>query len=74
MSLKDSYTAGVRRAAVPLAGRLVSGGRVTPNALTLGGLVLNVATVPLILSGHFIWAAAVANRETRRLYPAAGAP
>jgi CDP-diacylglycerol--glycerol-3-phosphate 3-phosphatidyltransferase len=59
VSLKDSYTAGVRRAAVPLAGRLVSSGHVTPNALTLGGLVLNVATVPLILSGHFIVAAVV---------------
>ena len=56
MSLKDSYTTGVRQAVVPLAGRLVSGGRVTPNALTLGGLVLNVATVPLILTGHFVWA------------------
>ena len=59
VSLKDSYTTGVRRAVVPLAGRLVSGGHVTPNALTLAGLVLNVATVPLILSGHFIWAAVV---------------
>ena len=59
MSFKDTYTDGVRQAVVPLAGRLVSGGRVTPNALTLGGLVLNVATVPLILTGHFIWAAVV---------------
>jgi CDP-diacylglycerol---glycerol-3-phosphate 3-phosphatidyltransferase len=59
VSLKDSYTVGVRRAVVPLAGRLVTGGRVTPNGLTVGGLVLNVATVPLILSGHFIWAAVV---------------
>ena len=59
VSLKDSYTDGVRQAVVPLAGRLVSGGHVTPNALTVAGLVLNVATVPLILSGHFIWAAVV---------------
>jgi CDP-diacylglycerol--glycerol-3-phosphate 3-phosphatidyltransferase len=59
VSLKDSYTAGVRRAIVPFAGRLVSSGRVTPNALTVGGLVLNVATVPFILTGHFVVAAIV---------------
>jgi CDP-diacylglycerol--glycerol-3-phosphate 3-phosphatidyltransferase len=59
VSLKDSYTTGVRQAVVPLAGRLVNGGHVTPNTLTVGGLVLNVATVPLILSGHFIVAAVV---------------
>ena len=59
MSLKDSYTMGVRQAVVPLAGRLASGGHITPNALTVGGLVLNVATVPLILTGHFIVAAIV---------------
>ena len=59
MSLKDSYTAGVRQAVVPLAGRIVNGGHVTPNALTVGGLVLNVVAVPLILSGHFIIAAVV---------------
>ena len=58
MTLKDTYTAGVRQAVVPLAGRLVNG-HVTPNALTLAGLVLNVATVPLILSGHFIPAGVV---------------
>jgi CDP-diacylglycerol--glycerol-3-phosphate 3-phosphatidyltransferase len=59
VSLKDSYTTGVRQAVVPLAERLVNGGHVTPNTLTVSGLVLNVATVPLILSGHFIVAAVV---------------
>ena len=59
MSFKDTYTDGVRQAVEPLAGRLVNGGHVTPNTLTLAGLVLNVATVPLILSGHFIVAAVV---------------
>jgi hypothetical protein len=52
VSLKDSSTAGVRQAVVPLAGGLVNGGRVTPNALTVAGFVLNVATVPLIPSGR----------------------
>jgi hypothetical protein len=52
VSLKGSCTAGLRQAVVPLAGRLVSSGHVTPNALTVGGLVLNVATVPFILSGR----------------------
>jgi len=59
VSLKDSYTAGVRQAVVPIAGRLVSRWHVTPNALTLAGLVLNVATVPFIVSGHFVLGAIV---------------
>jgi len=59
VSLKDSYTAGVRRAAVPLAEHIVAGSHVTANALTIAGLVLSVCTVPFIVSGHFIIAALV---------------
>ena len=34
-------------------------GRGTPNRLTVAGLVLNVATAPLIVTGHFLWALVV---------------
>ena len=59
MSLKDSYTTGMRRAAVPLAERIVAGSHVSANALTIAGLVLSACTVPFIVSGHFIIAAIV---------------
>jgi len=59
VSIKDSYTAGVRKAAVPLAERIVAGSHVSANALTIAGLVLSVCTVPFIVSGHFIVAALV---------------
>jgi len=59
VSLKDSYTTGMRRAAVPLAERIVAGSHVSANALTIAGLVLSACTVPFIVSGHFIIAAIV---------------
>ena len=59
MSFKDTYTDGVRHAVVPIAGRIVSRSRITPNALTVAGLLLNVATVPFIVGGHFVLAGIV---------------
>jgi len=59
VSIKDTYTANVRQAVVPLAGRIVAGSHITPNSLTIAGLVLTAATVPLIVSGHFAIAAFV---------------
>jgi CDP-diacylglycerol--glycerol-3-phosphate 3-phosphatidyltransferase len=50
-TFKDHYTAMVRRAAAPLAERLVNG-RVTPNMLTVFGLVLTLAAAPFIITGH----------------------
>jgi len=59
VKVKDTYTTATRRAAVSIAGRIVNGGHITPNGLTVAGLVLSAATVPLIISGHFIIAAVV---------------
>ncbi len=59
MSFKDTYTDGVRQAVVPIAGRIVSRSHITPNALTVAGLVLNVATVPFLVTGHFVLGAVV---------------
>jgi CDP-diacylglycerol--glycerol-3-phosphate 3-phosphatidyltransferase len=59
VSFKDTYTDGVRQAVVPIAGRLVSRWHITPNSLTVAGLMLNVATVPFIVTGHFVLAAVV---------------
>ena len=59
MSFKDTYTDGVRQAVVPIDGRIVSRSHITPNALTVAGLVLNVATVPFIVTGHFVLGAVV---------------
>jgi CDP-diacylglycerol--glycerol-3-phosphate 3-phosphatidyltransferase len=55
---KVKVYADVRRAFVPLTVRLVNG-HVTPNNLTVAGLALNVATAPLIITGHFLWAVVV---------------
>jgi CDP-diacylglycerol---glycerol-3-phosphate 3-phosphatidyltransferase len=57
-SPKALWTEGARRAAVPAA-EWFANGRVTPNRLTVAGLVLNVATAPLIVTGHFLWALVV---------------
>ena len=57
-SPKALWTEGARRAVVPAA-EWFANGRVTPNRLTVAGLVLNVATAPLIVTGHFLWALAV---------------
>jgi CDP-diacylglycerol---glycerol-3-phosphate 3-phosphatidyltransferase len=58
MGLKQAWTDGARKAVVPVANALALS-HVTPNKLTVAGLLLNVATTPLIISGHFIWAAVV---------------
>jgi CDP-diacylglycerol---glycerol-3-phosphate 3-phosphatidyltransferase len=58
MGLKDAWTKGARRAAVPIAEKLALV-HLTPNQLTVGGLVLNVATAPFIITGHFVIAAIV---------------
>jgi len=58
VNLKQAWTNGARRAVVPVANRLALS-HVTPNKLTVAGLVLNIASTPLIISGHFIWAAVV---------------
>lgn len=50
-TLKDRYTAVVRRGAAPVAERLVNG-RVTPNMLTVFGLALTLAAAPFIITGH----------------------
>jgi CDP-diacylglycerol--glycerol-3-phosphate 3-phosphatidyltransferase len=49
--IKDRYTVAVRRAVAPVAERLVNG-RVTPNMLTVAGLVLTLAAAPFIITGH----------------------
>jgi CDP-diacylglycerol--glycerol-3-phosphate 3-phosphatidyltransferase len=50
-TLKDHYTAIVRRGVAPVAERLVNG-RVTPNMLTVAGLVLTLAAAPFVVTGH----------------------
>jgi phosphatidylglycerophosphate synthase len=57
-NLKTTYTDGARRGFYRL-GVILAGWGVTPDALTILGLVLNVASVPLIIAGHFLWAAVV---------------
>ena len=56
--VEAAYVTGARRLFAPVAAWLV-GGPVTPNGLTVAGLLLNVGTVPLIVSGHFVWASLV---------------
>jgi CDP-diacylglycerol--glycerol-3-phosphate 3-phosphatidyltransferase len=56
--IQTHYVAGFRRAFAPVASWLVNG-RVTPNRLTVAGLLLNLVSAPLIATGHFIWALAV---------------
>ncbi len=57
-NLKTKYTDGARRGFYHL-GVLLARRGVTPDALTMLGLLLNLASVPLIVSGHFFWAAVV---------------
>ncbi len=49
------WTSGARRAAQPAAA-LIAKGRITPNKLTVFGLLLNVAVTPFIVTGRFYWA------------------
>jgi CDP-diacylglycerol---glycerol-3-phosphate 3-phosphatidyltransferase len=58
ISPKAMWTKGAKRAALPAAAVLARS-RVTPNRLTVFGLMLNVGTVPLIVTGHFFWALVV---------------
>jgi CDP-diacylglycerol---glycerol-3-phosphate 3-phosphatidyltransferase len=57
-TLKESYTNGARRGFSRLGQRLVRW-PVNANALTAAGFTLNVVAAGLIVTGHFIWAAAV---------------
>ncbi len=57
-NLKTTYTDGARRGFYHL-GVVLAGWGITPDALTFLGLALNVASVPLIVTGHFLWAAIV---------------
>ena len=57
-NLKTTYTDGARRGFYHL-GVVLAGWGVTPDALTGLGLLLNFATVPLIVTGHFLWAAVI---------------
>jgi CDP-diacylglycerol---glycerol-3-phosphate 3-phosphatidyltransferase len=54
-SLKTRYTAGARRGFFRVGVVLARAG-VTADMLTLLGLLLYVGVVPLILTGHFVWA------------------
>jgi CDP-diacylglycerol---glycerol-3-phosphate 3-phosphatidyltransferase len=57
-TLKDSYTNGARRGFSRL-GRRLARWPVSANGLTLSGFLLNCVAAALIVSGHFISAAAV---------------
>jgi CDP-diacylglycerol--glycerol-3-phosphate 3-phosphatidyltransferase len=57
-NLKTSYTDGAR-ALFFRAGTVLAQHGFTADLMTLIGLGLQAATVPLIISGHFIWALAV---------------
>jgi CDP-diacylglycerol---glycerol-3-phosphate 3-phosphatidyltransferase len=57
-NLKQSYTNGARRGFSRLGKRLARW-PVSANGLTAAGFTLNVAAAALIVTDHFIWAAAV---------------
>ncbi len=57
-SLKTRYTDGARRGFFKL-GVLLARLGLTADMMTLLGLALQVAAVPLIISGHFVWAAII---------------
>jgi CDP-diacylglycerol---glycerol-3-phosphate 3-phosphatidyltransferase len=54
-SLKTRYTDGARRGFFRV-GVVLARAHVTADMLTLFGLVLQIGVVPLILTGHFVWA------------------
>ncbi len=56
--LKTRYTDGARRGFFHVGVVLARAG-LTADMLTLFGLLLHVGAVPLILTGHFVWAALV---------------
>jgi CDP-diacylglycerol---glycerol-3-phosphate 3-phosphatidyltransferase len=53
-----SFYSKVRRAFLPLVDRLVRMG-VTPNMLTMGGILLNLGAAALIVMGNLFWAGIV---------------
>jgi CDP-diacylglycerol--glycerol-3-phosphate 3-phosphatidyltransferase len=53
-----SFYSNVRRAFLPLVDRLVRMG-VTPNMLTMAGILLNLGAAALIVMGFFFWAGIV---------------
>jgi CDP-diacylglycerol--glycerol-3-phosphate 3-phosphatidyltransferase len=59
MGLKQAWTDGARKAVVPVANTLALS-RITPNKLTIAGLLIQVAITPLIIidfDWHFLLAA-----------------
>ncbi len=57
-SLKSRYTDGARRGFFKV-GVVFAGAGFSADMLTIFGLLLHVAAMPLIISGHFIWAAII---------------
>jgi CDP-diacylglycerol--glycerol-3-phosphate 3-phosphatidyltransferase len=57
-SLKARYTDGARRLFFK-AGAVLARRGVTADLLTLIGLALHLVAIPLILGGHFVWAALI---------------
>lgn len=57
-SLKTRYTDGARRGFFRLGVMLARTG-ITADMMTIFGLLLHVGAVPLIVTGHFVWAAIV---------------
>ena len=58
MNLKAGYTDGARRAFFK-AGVVLARRGLTADMLTIIGLLLHVVAVPVILTGHFVWAAVI---------------
>ena len=57
-TIKARYTDGARRGFFKI-GIVLAGWRVTADMLTIFGLLLHVVAVPVILAGHFVWAAVI---------------
>jgi CDP-diacylglycerol--glycerol-3-phosphate 3-phosphatidyltransferase len=57
-NLKTRYTDGARRSFFR-AGVMLARWHVTADMLTIVGLLLHVVAVPVILTGHFVWAAII---------------
>jgi CDP-diacylglycerol---glycerol-3-phosphate 3-phosphatidyltransferase len=57
-NLKTRYTDGARRGFFKV-GVVLAGVGLTADMLTIFGLLLHVVAMPLILSGHFVWAAII---------------
>lgn len=58
--LKTRYTDGARGGFF-LVGVALARRGVTADMLTISGLLMHVAAVPFVLSGHFVWAAVVSG-------------